>query len=36
MFEIIMECDEQEGLRTPLAFNEFEMLGNAKQKDETF
>jgi hypothetical protein len=33
MSEIIMECDEQEGLQTPPAFNEFEVLGRAQQKD---
>ena len=30
MSKIIIECDEQEGLRTPPTFNEFEMLENAK------
>jgi hypothetical protein len=33
MSKIVLESDEQEGLKTPPAFNEFEVLGDAKQKD---
>jgi hypothetical protein len=33
MSKTVLESNEREGLKTPLIFNEFEVLGNAKPKD---